>query len=99
MGSFTAGGASRRSALLALALALACCTTAAAGNTATAKPNIVYFLVDDLGFANVGYNNRPNPEPLTPHIDSLHDSGAELTVRAAASPTRAGFSLLVLTAC
>ena len=41
----------------------------------------------DLGFANVGYNNGPTseagappgagpPEPLTPHIDGLHASGA-----------------------
>ena len=43
------------------------------------KPHIVYFLVDDLGFSNVGYNNGPHPEPLTPHIDELHATGAELT--------------------
>lgn len=73
--------------------------------SAGAKPNIIYFLVDDLGFANVGYNNGPNSEagappgagpaePLTPHIDALHDSGAELTnyyVYRFCSPTRSSF--------
>ena len=59
--------------------------------SAVQKPHIVYFLVDDLGFSNVGYNNRPNPEPLTPRIDALHDEGAELTnyyVYRFCSPTR-----------
>jgi arylsulfatase A-like enzyme len=77
-------------ALALLALLLAAGPTAAAPH----KPHIVYFLVDDLGFSNVGYNNRPNPEPLTPHIDALHDGGAELTnyyVYRFCSPTRSSF--------
>jgi arylsulfatase A-like enzyme len=37
--------------------------------TAVAKaPHVVYFLVDDLGHANVGFNND---EPITPNIDAL----------------------------
>ncbi len=46
------------------------------------------------GFSNVGYNNGPNPEPRTPHIDALHGSGAELTnyyVYRFCSPTRSSF--------
>ncbi len=46
------------------------------------------------GFSNVGYNNGPNPEPRTPHIDALHHSGAELTnyyVYRFCSPTRSSF--------
>jgi hypothetical protein len=47
----------------------------------TARPNIVYFLVDDLGFANVGFHSaeHTDTDPKTPHIDSLRADGAELT--------------------
>lgn len=77
--------------LLLAALQLA---MSASVHAAVQKPNIVYFLVDDLGFSNVGYNNRPDPEPLTPHIDGLHDTGVELTnyyVYRFCSPTRSSF--------
>ena len=50
--------------------------------------------MDDLGFSNVGYNNGPHPEPLTPHIDELHATGAELTnyyVYRFCSPPRTSF--------
>ena len=76
-------------ALLSVAAAALLLSPAAA-----AKPNVLYFLVDDLGFSNVGYNNGPNPEPLTPHIDALHSTGAELTnyyVYRFCSPTRSSF--------
>jgi arylsulfatase A-like enzyme len=38
-------------------------------------PNLVYFLVDDLGYANVGFTND---EPITPAIDKLESEGARL---------------------
>ncbi|EGD73793.1 arylsulfatase [Salpingoeca rosetta] len=38
-------------------------------------PHIVYFLVDDLGYANTGVTND---EPLTPHIDELARNGTML---------------------
>jgi len=43
--------------------------------TLSAKPHIVFFLVDDLGYYDVGWNN---PELHTPNIDSLVKSGALL---------------------
>ena len=43
------------------------------------KPHIVYILVDDWGWANVGYHrNPPTPEVDTPNIDNLVKEGLEL---------------------
>ena len=51
-------------------------------NVATAietKPHIVFVLVDDWGWANVGYHrNPPTKEVVTPNIDSLLEEGLEL---------------------
>ena len=55
------------------------------------RPNFLIFLVDDLGWADVGYNGSPYYE--TPHIDALATSGTRFTNGYAAasicSPTRA----------
>ena len=55
------------------------------------KPNFVFFLVDDMGWADVGCNGSIFYE--TPHIDALADSGMRFTNGYAAasicSPTRA----------
>ena len=54
-------------------------------------PHIVYFLVDDLGNANVGFRND---EPITPAIDTLAAGGAVLDrfyVFRFCSPTRSSF--------
>ena len=50
-------------------------------SAAAAKPHIVYLLVDDLGYANVGFHSagHTDTDPKTPHIDSLRADGAELT--------------------
>lgn len=46
------------------------------------KPHIVVFLVDDLGYGNVGYTRAEHhasaAEVRTPHIDALVKSGIEL---------------------
>ena len=43
------------------------------------KPHIVMMLVDDWGWANVGYHrNPPTKEVVTPNIDSLVTNGLEL---------------------
>ena len=50
-----------------------------------------YFLVDDMGWGNVGYHND---EPLTPTIDALAKGGAQLDrfyAYQVCSPTRSGF--------
>ena len=43
------------------------------------KPHIIFILVDDWGWANVGYHRDPStPEVVTPHIDQLVQEGLEL---------------------
>ncbi|MEM7394761.1 MAG: sulfatase, partial [Verrucomicrobiota bacterium] len=56
-----------------------------------ARPNFLFFLCDDLGWADVGYNGSTFHE--TPHIDRLAASGMKFNAGYAAcsvcSPTRA----------
>ena len=47
--------------------------------TPAKKPHIVFLLVDDWGWANVGYHrNPPTAEVVTPNFDSLVKEGLEL---------------------
>ena len=61
------------------------------GSTASSRPNFVFFLVDDLGWADVGCFGSTYHE--TPKIDALCESGMKFTDGYAAcpvcSPTRA----------
>ena len=50
-----------------------------------AAPNVVVFLVDDLGYMDIGANN-PNCFYDTPHIDALAKSGMRFTDGYAANP-------------
>ncbi len=66
-------------------LALLTCLQAQA-----AKPNIVFIMADDLGWADVAFHGGNAP---TPHLDKLAAGGLELThhyVAPVCSPTRAG---------
>ncbi|MGY8768273.1 MAG: sulfatase [Pirellulales bacterium] len=49
------------------------------------KPNFVFFLVDDLGYMDIGANN-PNTFYETPNIDRLANSGMRFTNGYAANP-------------
>src|SRR5262245_50324356 len=66
------------------------CVLAVPGLAADApKPNIVFFLADDLGYADVGFHGS---EIKTPSIDKLAMAGAKLEsfyVQPVCSPTRA----------
>ena len=56
------------------------------------KPNIIMILADDLGFADVGFNNAKDIK--TPNIDRLADSGMKFTslyAQPMCTPTRAAF--------
>ena len=59
------------------------------------KPHIVFMLVDDWGWANVGYHRKPpTPEVVTPNIDNLVKDGLELDQHYAfqfCSPSRSSF--------
>ena len=60
------------SLLLALQLVSVC-------NGAASKPHLVFMLVDDWGWANVGYHRTtPTKEVVTPNIDDLVKNGLEL---------------------
>ena len=56
------------------------------------QANFVFFLVDDLGYMDVGFNN-PNSFYETPNLDQLAGEGMKFTNAYAAcpvcSPTRA----------
>jgi len=61
----------------------------AADGSGAKRPNIVYFLIDDLGWADVGYQGGPYK---TPNIDRMALGGARLEqfyVLPVCSPTRA----------
>lgn len=66
--------------------------TAAAEDAAVARPNIVILLADDLGFADLGFQQCPDIP--TPHVDGLAAGGVRCTQGYVSgpycSPTRAG---------
>src|SRR5687768_8139038 len=64
----------------------------AAEATRVTQPHIIFFLVDDLGIADVGF--RGGKEIKTPNIDRIAKSGAVLDqfyVQPVCTPTRAAF--------
>lgn len=89
---------------LVVVFALVCCklveATQPTGNAVTKpvdeprpdRPNIVFLLIDDLGYADVGFNGCKDIQ--TPQIDRLARDGAVLEshyVQPVCSPTRAAF--------
>lgn len=78
---------------LGLAVLLLCGAVAgaapAAAPTVAARPNIVFILSDDQGFADIGYRSS---EVKTPHLDALAAAGVRLEqfyVQPVCTPTRA----------
>jgi arylsulfatase A-like enzyme len=78
--------------LAALGVAIPLNLLRAAPAAPAAKPNIVFFLADDLGYMDIGANN-PKTFYQTPRIDSIAAKGMRFTAGYAAcpvcSPTRA----------
>lgn len=65
------------------------CATLCSAQTRPKQPDIVFFLIDDLGFADCGFNG--GKEIKTPNIDRLAHSGAIIEnhyVQPVCSPTR-----------
>ena len=44
----------------------------------TSKPHIVFVMVDDWGWVNVGYHRSSHMRSYTPNIDSLVNEGLQL---------------------
>ena len=72
----------------------------------SSKPNIIFILTDDLGYGDIGVffqNQRKNsgdpskPYVLTPHIDQLAKSGAQLTQQYCNAPVCAPSRASLLT--
>jgi len=61
--------------LVALVAVFSACLASLSG--ATAKPNIIYILADDLGFAELGCNGADKYK--TPNIDALAKNGVRFT--------------------
>merc|ERR1712166_46309 len=83
-------------AMHVFALALFSLLQLARTASAASSPNIVFILIDDTGFNDIGYHNRSTPNGrgriLTPHIDKLADTGVKLSnyyVQPICTPTRA----------
>ena len=78
--------------LITLALALLLAPGASLHAAASAKPNVVFILADDLGWSDTTFN-RPNAFYETPNIQRLAQRGLRFTQAYAAnplcSPTRA----------
>lgn len=76
--------------VLAVTAALVFCLPGSA-NAQSRKPNIVYFLADDLGRDDVGWRGS---SIKTPNLDKLANNGAQLNqfyVQPVCTPTRAAF--------
>ena len=72
---------SQRSRKFAQAVALLMILTQCSSTLqdATKKPHILFMLVDDWGWANVGYHREtPTKEVVTPNFDNLVKEGLEL---------------------
>ncbi len=71
---------------------LLCLPSLATSSPKGAKPNIVFILSDDMGWAQPGFNG--GNAALTPHLDSLAAEGMRLTeyyTHSVCAPTRAAF--------
>ena len=79
-------------AMLGLVLALVPCRTSYATIPGTTKPNILFIVADDLGYADVGFQGCKDIP--TPNLDSLAAAGVRFTNGYVSgpycSPTRAG---------
>ena len=67
-------------ALAALGHATPTPTPVVKGAAQKAQPNLMIILVDDLGFADLGYRENTDLKDATPFIDSIAAEGIKLDV-------------------
>ena len=73
---------------------LVSCNTSNSETTNT-RPNIIYFLADDLGYGEIGINGQSIIK--TPHIDALANSGMLFTQHYSGAPVCAPARYMLLT--
>jgi arylsulfatase B len=61
--------------VLGVVLVLAVPGCVSTSNETALKPNLMFILVDDWGWANLGIHNPGNPEVTTPNLDALINDG------------------------
>ena len=61
----------------------------------TVKPNVIYILMDDLGYGDLGCYGQEKIE--TPHIDHLRESGMRFTQHYSGSPVSAPSRCVLMT--
>lgn len=79
-----------RQFLVGMLLSFFCCSFGQAADVAGSRPNILFMLSDDMGYAQPGFNG--GVKELTPHIDELAAEGMRLTQfysHSVCAPTRA----------
>ncbi len=91
-----------RRAIAAAGIAMALTCQALAAPAATAKPNVVFVLADDLGYGDVGWTwqtRRAAGEAriLTPNLDRLAGEGTVLSAHYCAAPVCAPSRASILT--
>ena len=73
-------------------LILVCSLVLTSAASAAEKPNIIIFLADDFGYADIGVNGCQDIP--TPHVDSIANNGVRFTdghaTHPVCSPSRAG---------
>ena len=67
----------------------------ALGQTASSRPNIIYILMDDLGFGDIGCYGQEKIE--TPHIDQLRQEGMRFAQHYTGSPVSAPARCVLMT--
>ena len=65
------------------------------GQTQPASPNVIYILMDDLGYGDIGCFGQDKIE--TPHIDRLCSEGIKLTQHYSGSPVSAPARCVLMT--
>lgn len=85
----------RREFLKASALGALSCTISSGARTSEGKPNIIFILGDDLGWAELGsYGNTFNE---TPNLDRLASQGMRFTDAYAAAPVCSPYRAALMT--
>ncbi len=73
----------------------ALCASCLQGQVAQPRPNIIYILMDDLGYGDIGCFGQEKIE--TPHIDRLCKEGIKLTQHYSGSPVSAPSRCVLMT--